>query len=136
MAEYILKKLVDIEDLSDEFEIDSAGTDGLNESLQLGMDCRAMKELERKNVPFSDRLSRRLRAEDYDRFDYILAMDTENVYHCMCLFGADREHKIHRLLDFTDQPRNIEDPWYTDDFDKCYWDILDGCRAFLDQLDL
>lgn len=52
-------------------------------------------------------------------------------------FGElDTENKIHRLLDFTNNPRNIRDPWYTGNFDESYWDIYGGCQAFLDSLDL
>ena len=39
--------------------------------------------------------------------------------------------KIRRLLDFTDHPRDIADPWYTDDFDAAWRDIEEGCNALL-----
>ena len=44
-------------------------------------------------------------------------------------------HKVCRLLDFSSSPRNIDDPWYSGDFDTAYEDILEGCQAFLDFLD-
>lgn len=52
------------------------------------------------------------------------------------LVSPDTEHKIHRLLDFTDHPRNIRDPWYTGNFDESYWDIYEGSQAFLEHLKL
>ena len=73
---------------------------------------------------------------DYAYYDYILAMDDSNIEDIQSLVGPDTENKIHRLLDFTDQPRNIRDPWYTGNFDESYWDIYEGCQAFLNSLDL
>ena len=136
MAEFILKQMVADKGGSDKFEIDSAGTDGFNERLHLGMDCRAMDELEYKGVPFFDRPSRQVRADDYAHFDYILAMDRQNIYSLLSIFGSDKEHKVHRLLDFTDEPKDVRDPWYTGDFDECYWDLFYGCQAFLETLKL
>ena len=136
MAEFIFKQMIEQEGLSDEFEVDSAATDGVNEKFHLGMDHRAMQELRERDIPFHDRPSRQIRAEDYAHFDYILVMDSQNLYSSSRIFGADEEHKIHRLLDFTDHPRDIKDPWYTGDFGECYWDLYDGCRAFLDYLEV
>ena len=44
------------------------------------------------------------------------------------------EHKIYRLLDFSVNPRDIADPWYTGNFDSTYYDILDGCQSFLKKI--
>lgn len=62
-----------------------------------------------------------------DRFE-IDSAATES-YNEMC-----HANKIHRLLDFTDHPRNIRDPWYTGNFDESYRDIHEGCQAFLEYL--
>ena len=48
--------------------------------------------------------------------------------------GGDPEEKIIRLLDLTDHPRDVADPWYTGDFDVTYRDILEGLEAFLARL--
>ncbi len=50
------------------------------------------------------------------------------------ILGGDPMHKVYRLLDFSSCPRNIDDPWYSGDFDTTYEDILEGCGAFLDFL--
>ena len=63
-------------------------------------------------------------------------MDDSNIEDIQSLVGMDTEHKIYRLLDFTDHPRNIKDPWYTGNFDETYWDIVEGCQAFLEYLDV
>lgn len=70
------------------------------------------------------------------QFDYILAMDNNNVRDILDIVGEDKNHKMHHLLDFTKNPRSVKDPWYTDNFDKAYWDIYEGCQAFLNSLNL
>ena len=47
----------------------------------------------------------------------------------------DPDHKVHRLLDFSDHPRDIADPWYTGNFDVTYDDIVEGCEALLAYLE-
>ena len=58
-------------------------------------------------------------------------MEESNIRNIKRIVGEDRENKIFRLLDFSDFPRDIADPWYTGNFDKTYTDILEGLRAFL-----
>ena len=50
------------------------------------------------------------------------------------VFGGDPEGKFRLLLDFAGAPRDVADPWYTDDFEAAYRDIETGCRALLVQL--
>jgi protein-tyrosine phosphatase len=44
------------------------------------------------------------------------------------------KHKIHRLLDYTSRPGDVADPWYTDDFDATWRDVLEGCQCLLNEL--
>ena len=61
-------------------------------------------------------------------------MDSQNVRNAERICGKDRDGKIYRLLDFTEEKRDVADPWYTGNFDKTYEDILKGLEAFLDYL--
>ncbi|MBQ4472282.1 MAG: low molecular weight phosphotyrosine protein phosphatase [Alphaproteobacteria bacterium] len=135
MAEFIFKQMVAEKGIADQFEIDSAATEGFNEIAHEGIDYRAKDMLRQMNVPFTEHYSRRIRPKDYDRFDYILCMDDANVEDVQSIVGLDKDNKIHRLLDFTEQPRNIKDPWYTGNFDDAYWDIYHGCQAFLEYVE-
>lgn len=58
-------------------------------------------------------------------------MDQWNYRNMMRIFGKDPEQKVSLLLDFTDRPGEIADPWYTGNFDETYRDVLDGCEGFL-----
>ncbi len=132
MAQFVLQQMVDENGLSHYFEIDSAATESYNEICHAGIYYGTKEILKAKNIPFEEHYSRRIRKTDYDYFDYIIAMDDSNVEDIQSLVGLDIERKIYRLLDFTSQPRNIKDPWYTGNFEECYLDVVKGCQAFLD----
>ena len=63
-------------------------------------------------------------------------MDAENIEDIECIVGQDKDNKIKRLLDYTNNPRNIKDPWYTGNFDETYDDVVEGCEAFIKYLNL
>ena len=69
--------------------------------------------------------------EDYNRYDYLIGMDSTNLRNMYRICGGDPEGKIFRLLDFTGQAGNVADPWYTDDFEATYRDIKAGCEGLL-----
>lgn len=66
--------------------------------------------------------------------DHIVYMDAENARGLRRIFGCDPDGKISRLLDWTDRPGDVADPWYTGNFDATYRDVLAGCTAMLEQL--
>ena len=136
MAQFVLQKMVNEKNLSDMFEIDSAATESYNEMCHAGIYYGTRDILKAKRVPFEEHYSRRIRTSDYTYFDYIIAMDDNNIEDIQSIIGPDTKHKIRRLLDFTSHPRNIRDPWYTGNFEECYQDIVEGCEAFLSSLKL
>lgn len=70
--------------------------------------------------------------QDYEYYDYLLAAEQYNIQNMLRIVGGDPEHKIHRLLDYAKHPRDIDDPWYSGDFETAYRDIVEGCEAFLE----
>ena len=69
----------------------------------------------------------------YAAVDDILCMEERNRRGLLRLSGGDPEGKIHLLLDYTDDPHDIDDPWYTGDFEKAYREIREGCTGYLRQ---
>lgn len=134
MAEFVFKNMVAEKGLADKFVIASAATEGFNEMCHAGIHQGTRKKLQQMQIPFEEHYSRKLRPADYAYFDYILAMDNNNVEDILEIVGPDTERKIYRLLDFIAMPRNIRDPWYTGNFDETYDDIMLGCEAFLEYL--
>lgn len=84
-----------------------------------------------KEIPFTKRKAVKLRAEDYKKYDYIIGMEKSNVINIKRIVEEDVGNKIYRLLDFSDTPRDIADPWYTGNFEITFNDIVEGCNGFL-----
>lgn len=87
--------------------------------------------LTKYHIPFEKRRARQLTREEYADWDYIIAMDTENMEDIPYIIGADWEHKVYRLMEICGEKRDVADPCYTGNFEKTYEDILRGCRALL-----
>lgn len=136
MAQIVFENMVREQGIENNFEIDSAGTEGYNEVCHAGIHRGTKEILKRKGIPFSEHYSRKMQKKDYDYYDYILAMDMENIKDIEYIVVSDRDNKIKRLLDYTNNPRNIRDPWYTGNFGETYDDVVEGCKAFLNYLDL
>ena len=135
MAEFIFKDMVNKKGLSKNFYIDSAATSNYNELDKAGIYGDAKKMLKDMKIPFTEHMSRQIRREDYDKFDYILAMEERNIINILKIVGDDKDNKVFRLLDFTETPRDIADPWYSGDFYSTYYDIVYGCEKFLEYID-
>lgn len=135
MAEFVFKDMVNKKGLEKNFFIDSAATTNYNEIEQAGIYVETKKILKEMNIPFTEHISRQIRKQDYDKFDYILAMEQKNIKDILKIVGEDKDNKIFRLMDFTDTLRDIADPWYYGNFDSTYYDILYGCEKFLEHLE-
>lgn len=132
MAEFIFKDMVNKKGLEKEFFIDSSATSNENTYYKTGMYGDAKAMLKEKGIPFTEHIAKQITKEEYNKFDYILAMEDKNVRDIARIVGKDTKHKVYRLLDFTENPRNIADPWYTGNFDSSYYDIEYGCEKFLE----
>ena len=132
MAEFVFKDMVNKKGLSKEFYIESAATS--SEAVGEGIYFGTRNILKEQGIPFEERKARQMTKSDYNKFDYILGMETKNIANILRIVGEDKENKVCRLLDFSDSPRDITDPWYTGDFDITYYDIEDGCSKFLEYI--
>ncbi len=132
-AQMVFSDLVAKEALPNDFFIDSAATS--TEEIGNPIYPPMAQTLKSHNIPLIAHQARRLSRSDYECFDYIIGMDSENLYYMRRILGEDLEHKIHLLMEYTQTPQAlIEDPWYTRDFEKAYIDILAGCRGLLAHL--
>ena len=86
------------------------------------------------SIPFSKRGATHFEKEDYKNNDFILCMDSYNIKNLKRIIGADSDNKVHLLLEYGKNTRDISDPWYTGNFDLTYDDIVEGCEGFLDYL--
>lgn len=132
MAEFIFKNMVRKAGLAAQFEIASAATS--REELGNDMYPPAKAILREHGVPFSRRGARQVVAQDYDNYDWLIIMDENNRRNLRRILPSDPCGKIRTLLSFAGLDRGIADPWYTDNFDAAYADIVCGCTAFLEHL--
>ena len=90
--------------------------------------------LRKKGIPFSNHRARQITLDDYNEFDNILIMENYNMPRLLRIIGSDSQNKVHRLLDFTTTPGEIEDPWYSGNFEKVYSQIYNGCTHLLEYI--
>ena len=129
MAQYVLEDMVKKQGLEDLFEIDSAATS--REEIGNGVHHGTRRKLAEMGIPCGDHRARQATKADYEYYDYLLIMDANNRRNLLRIIGSDPQDKVHGLLDFSSDPRDIADPWYTGNFDVTYEDIAEGCRDFL-----
>lgn len=132
MGEFILKDMANQRGIADEFSISSCATSA--EEIGNDMHPGAKRKLREMNVPFSRRQARQLTRRDYENNDYLLCMDRANIRNSLRRVKSDPEEKLHMLLEYAGENRDIADPWYTGNFDPTYDDLLKGCKAFLEYL--
>lgn len=133
MAEYVFKDMVKKQGREEEFIIESAATS--TEEIGNPMHAGTRNKLKEKKIECGNHRARRIKKQDYEKFDYIIGMEERNIVNIKKIVGEDKENKIYRLLDFSKHPRDIADPWYTGDFDTTYQDIQEGLGAFLEYLE-
>ena len=131
MAEYILKDMVKKKGIENRFYISSAATS--YEEIGNDMHYGAKDKLDEMGIPYTKHKARRIEKQDYEKYDYIIGMEERNIQNIR-IVGNDKENKVYRLLDFSKNPRDIADPWYTGNFTVTYNDIVEGCTGFLDYL--
>ena len=131
MAEFLLKDMVKKKGIDDEFYIESAGIS--DEEFGHSVHYRVKKILDDLGIDSSDKTARQINEKDYQKFDYIIGMEKSNVLNIKEVMN-DYDNKVYRLLDFSNNPRNISDPWYTGLFEETYKDIKEGLEYFLKYL--
>lgn len=129
MAEFVFLDLARRAGVSDRFEVASAATS--REEIGNDMYPPAKACLRAHGIPFSRRRARQVTRRDYDEYDLLIIMEEYNRRNLRRILPDDPEDKVCTLMSFTGHDRNVADPWYTDDFETAYDDILQGCTALL-----
>jgi len=130
MAEFILKDLVHRCGLDDQFLIQSCATS--TEELGNPVYPPIRSVLASHGIGCAGKTAVQLRRGDYEKYDLLVMMDSWNVRNAMRILGKDPEQKVKKLLDFTRDGGDVEDPWYTERFEEVYETIRKGCEALLE----
>lgn len=130
MAEAVLRKQIMDAGLADKIEVDSAGTGDWH----IGKPPHegTQRILNKHGIEFQGMTARQSKSEDFDEFNYIIAMDASNVDNLEKL-RRNSKRPIHLLLDFGPEraTKDVPDPYYTGNFEEVYEMIHTSCRHLL-----
>ena len=132
MAEAVFRHMLEERGLGERFAVDSAAVS--EEEIGNPVYPEANRTLVAHGLPASNHHAWQLTRADYDRYDFFIGMDQENIYRMRQIFGGDSQRKVGLLLAYTEHPREVEDPWYTGRFDRVFDLITQGCQALLETL--
>ena len=129
MAQFVFEELVRRAGREGEFEADSAATS--REEIGNPPHRGTVNKLREVGIPMRAHRARQITRGEYADWDHIVYVDAENAGDLNRILHGDPDGKVSRLLDWTDAPHDVADPWYTGDFDATYNDVLEGCKALL-----
>ncbi len=132
MAEFVMKDLVKKAGISDNFLIESRATS--TEEIGNPVHRGTTRKLAQYGISTDGKTAIQLRKSDYDKYDFLICMDSANIRNTMRIISSDPENKVSKLLSFAGESGDIADPWYTGNFDETYNDVLRGCMGLLDIL--
>lgn len=132
MAEFVMKDIVRNAGLEHEFEIASAATS--REEIGNPVYPPTKRILKEHGISCEGKTSRQITINDYNYYDYIVAMDQNNLRNLKKIIGDDPQKKVSLLMDYTNRPADVADPWYTGDFNTTWNDVVEGCMGLLSSL--
>ena len=132
MAEFVMTHLVKEAGVEDYFYIESAATS--TEEIGNSVYPPARRKLAEHGIGCQGKTARQMTRSDYTRFDLLVGMDAWNIRNMNRICGGDPDGKIVMLMDYTDRPGDVADPWYTGDFEATWRDVLEGCQGLLKSL--
>ena len=118
--------------LAHNFEIDSFATS--REEIGNPPHYGTVNKLREEHIPLVPHHAKQITWKDYERADYIIGMDSSNLRGMQRICGGDPEHKFSLLMEHTNRPGDVADPWYTGDFEATWRDVYEGCTALLKEI--
>ena len=132
-AAYLFADMARRQGRESDFRVDSAGVSDEEEGNGVYPPMRRV--LEARGIDCGGHRARMLRRGDYEDFDLLVCMDELTIGRTRRYFGGDPEGKVKNLLDYAGRTgEEIDDPWYTREFEKATAEIEEGCRALLETL--
>lgn len=131
MAEFVMRDMIKKCGLDGKIVTASAATS--TEEIGNPVHSGTRRKLREHGISTDGKYAVQLTKSDYDKYDYLIGMDSANIRNMKRITGGDE--KIIRLLDLTDEPRDVADHWYTGDFDTTYNDVVKGCKVLLEKLE-
>ncbi len=134
MAEAVLRDLVKREGLQDKIQVDSAGTGDwhIGNSPHEG----TIAILKENKINYDGMKARQIVSKDSDTFDYIIAMDSQNLTDLKKVIKEKEGVTFTRFLDLIEHSpiQDVPDPYFTGNFDEVYDMVLEGCEVLLSRI--
>lgn len=129
MAEFIMRDMAKKEGLDLLIASAATSTEEIGNAVHYG----TKKKLKEHGISCEGKRAVQMKKSDYEKYDYIIGMDSWNIQNINRIIGSDPEKKVYKMLDFAGGG-DIADPWYTHNFDITYDDIVRGCKGFIQKL--
>ncbi len=117
--------------LENEYQVTSAGL----ESSTAGEDMYDLskEQLNLHSIPFGTHKAHKLTVAEYVAADIVIVMERYQKIYIRRNMSSAHIEKVHTLLEYTDDKRDIDDPFYTRDFVTAYNDIAEGIEGFINK---
>lgn len=134
MAEFVMRDMLRENGLADRVCVASCATSTEEIIGGIGNPVYppAKRELAKHGISCEGKRAVQLKKGDYAAYDLLICMDGNNVRNALRILGGDPDGKVKKLLSFAGRDGDVADPWYSGDFETCYRDIEQGCRALLE----
>ena len=131
MAEAIMRHEVRLAHLEHEITVDSAGTASWHAGKPPHQGTR--NKLDEVEVSYEGMEARQINTTDFQAFNYIITMDDSNMSDIEAEFTVSDKVHIAKLMDFVEDPKeiNVPDPYFTGDFNYTYELISEACAQLL-----
>lgn len=108
MAEFVMKALAAKAGLAERLEIASAATS--TEEIGNPVYPPAQRKLAEHGIGCAGKTARQMTRRDYEAYDYLIAMDRNNLRNMQRFVGSDPAGKVSLLMDHTARPGDVADP--------------------------
>ncbi|SER57683.1 protein-tyrosine phosphatase [Gracilibacillus ureilyticus] len=128
MAEAVFRQIIHREGMEDQFYIDSAGMGDWHIGKPPHHGTRA--KLDEMNISYKGQKARQIELKDLNEFDYIIAMDEQNMNDLSSLGKHSENTVVKKLMDFVKdaKEKDVPDPYFTKNFDYTYELVKEGCE--------
>jgi len=134
MAEGIFRDRVEKDGLNDKIQVDSAGTGNYHLGKPPHAETRGI--LGKADISAEGMRARQVQQSDWDEFDYIVAMDRENMTDLKAFRAAHDDITVVKIMDYVESvdDEDVPDPYFTGNFDYVYNLLTEGCDNLLEEI--
>ena len=133
-AEGAFRLIVEKNSKSQYFEIDSAGTHAYH--IGNSPDQRSQQAAINHDVDLSSQRARHVHESDFYYYDYIIAMDSDNLERLKSIQPSESHSKIELMLNYSKEHygASVPDPYYEGKFDEVFEMLYSACTSFFESI--